>query len=59
VEDIVLEQEKAKKRVRTEGGKAEAWLVGYLKGKGEVPSAQVKKDGERPACRRTRSNVPD
>lgn len=46
VEDIVLEQEKAKKRVRTEGGKAEAWLVGYLKGKGEVPSAQVKKDGE-------------
>ena len=46
VEDIVLEQEKAKKRVRTEGGKAEAWLVGYLKGKGEVPSAQLKKDGE-------------
>jgi hypothetical protein len=46
VEDIVLEQEKAKKSVRTEGGKAAAWLVGYLKGKEEVPSSQIKKDGK-------------
>ena len=46
VEDIVLEQEKAKKRVRTEGGKAEAWLVGYLQGRGEVASAQIEQDGK-------------
>jgi hypothetical protein len=46
VEDIVLEQEKARKGVRTQGTKAAAWLVGYLKGKGEVPSSQIKEDGK-------------
>ena len=46
VEDIVLEQEKAKKSVRTEGSRAASWLVGYLKGRGEVPSAQIKEDGK-------------
>ena len=46
VEDIVLEQEKAKKSVRTEGSRAAAWLVGYLKGKGEAPSSQIKEDGK-------------
>src|SRR5215217_8605940 len=45
VEDIVLEQERRKKSAKTEGGKAAAWLVGYLSGKGEIPSAQVMEDG--------------
>jgi energy-coupling factor transporter ATP-binding protein EcfA2 len=46
VEDIVLEQEKARKGIRTQSTKATAWLVGYLSGKDEVPSAQIKKDGK-------------
>jgi hypothetical protein len=41
VEDIILEQEKRTKGAKTEGGKAEVWLVAYLTGKGEVPSGQV------------------
>jgi hypothetical protein len=53
VEDIVLEQEKARKGVRTQGTKAAAWLVGYLKGKGEVPSSQIKEDARRPTCQTT------
>jgi hypothetical protein len=43
VEDIVLEQEKARKSVRTQGGQAKQWLVGYLTG--EVPSSTVEQDG--------------
>jgi hypothetical protein len=41
VEDVVLEQEKAKKATRTQGSQAKSWLVGFLTGKGEVPSKQV------------------
>jgi hypothetical protein len=47
VEDIVLEQEKARRSTRTESGKAKAWLIGYLDGKGEVPSSVVIADGAR------------
>jgi AAA domain len=46
IEDIVLEQEKARKGVKTQGVKAKQWLIGYLTGKGEVPSTQVISDGE-------------
>jgi hypothetical protein len=46
VEDIVLEQERRKKSSKTEGGKAESWLIGYLTGKGEVPSKRVIRDGK-------------
>jgi RecA-family ATPase len=46
VEELVLEQEKAKRATKTQAGKAEGWLLGYLKGKGEVPSHQVISDGE-------------
>jgi hypothetical protein len=41
VEDIVLEQEKRTKSTKTEGTRAELWLVGYLSGKGEIPANQV------------------
>jgi hypothetical protein len=41
VEDIVLEQEKAKTSARTQGGQALSWLVGFLTDKSEVPSNQV------------------
>jgi hypothetical protein len=41
-----LEQKKARKGIRTQSTKATAWLVGYLSGKDEVPSAQIKKDGK-------------
>jgi hypothetical protein len=47
VEDIVLEQERRKKNAKTEGGKAAAWLVGYLSGKGEIPSSQIIEDGDK------------
>jgi hypothetical protein len=46
VEDIVLEQEKARKSMRTKGGKAERWLIAFLAGKGEVPSKQIIKAGK-------------
>ena len=46
IEDIVLEQEKRRKSSNTEGGKSMAWLVAYLAGKGEIPSAQVMRNGE-------------
>ena len=55
VEDIVLDQEKRKKSASTEGGKALAWLVGYLAGKGEVPSAQVIQHGE--AAQHSRDSI--
>ena len=45
VEDIILEQEKRAKSTKTEGGKSMAWLVGYLSGKGELPSHQIIADG--------------
>jgi AAA domain len=45
VEDVVLEQEKAKKNIRTKGGKAERWLIDYLDGRGEVPSKSIVKAG--------------
>jgi hypothetical protein len=45
VEDIVLEQEKVRKSVRTEGSKAQQWLVGYLTGRGEVPAKTIIKAG--------------
>ena len=47
VEDIVIEQEKRRKAAKTGSGKAEAWLIGYLTGKGEVPSTQVIRDGDK------------
>jgi hypothetical protein len=37
VEDIVIDQERVRKGVRTQGGKAKAWLVGFLSGRGEIP----------------------
>jgi hypothetical protein len=64
VEDIVLEQEKARKGVKTEGSKAQQWLVGYLTGRGEVPSNTVERDGEaaehsRSAIQRARTQLGD
>jgi AAA domain len=47
IEDIVLEQEKARKAVRTQGSKAEAWLLGYLSGKEGVPPGVVINEGEK------------
>jgi hypothetical protein len=41
VEDIVIEQEIKRRSVRTQGAKAETWPVGFLAGKGEVPSIWV------------------
>jgi hypothetical protein len=41
VEDILLEQEKRTTSAKTEGGKAEVWLIACLSGKGEVPANQV------------------
>jgi RecA-family ATPase len=46
VEDIVLEQEKARKSQRTQGGKAEKWLVNFLAGKGEVGTKTIIKAGK-------------
>ena len=45
IEELVQEQEKHAKAKKTQGGKAALWLVGYLAGKGEVPSSQVVQDG--------------
>jgi hypothetical protein len=36
IEDIVMEQEKRRAATKTQGGRGAAWLVGYLRGKGEV-----------------------
>ena len=46
VEDIVLEQEKTRKSVKTQRAKAEVWLVTFLAGKGEVPSRFVVRAGK-------------
>jgi hypothetical protein len=56
-----LEQEKARKAAKTQGGKAEAWLVGYLAGKGEVSSDEVIAAGiaagfSRPSIYRAKGN---
>ena len=64
VEDIVINQEKAKRGVRTQTRKAESWLVGFLAGKGEVPSSWVLHAGEkagysRDAIQRARRNLGD
>jgi hypothetical protein len=64
VEDIVLEQEKKRRSVRTQGAKAETWLVGFLAGKGEVPSNWVINAGEKAgyskdAVHRARRNLGD
>ena len=52
MEDIILEQEKRGKATKTGGGKAEGWLIAYLTGRGEVPSAQVPRDAEEAALSR-------
>jgi hypothetical protein len=64
VEDIVLDQERLRRSAGGEGGKALAWLVDYLAGKGEVPSDQVIKAGEgvghgRNAIQRSRAKLGD
>jgi hypothetical protein len=64
VEDIVIEQEKKRRSVRTQGAKAETWLVGFLAGKGEVPSNWVINAGEKAgyskdAVHRARRNLGD
>jgi hypothetical protein len=64
VEDIVLEQEKKRRSVRTQGAKAETWLVGFLAGKGEVPSKFLVKAAKeagfsRDAIHRARRNLED
>jgi hypothetical protein len=47
VEELVLEQERAKRATKSQAGKAESWLEGYLAGKGEVASHQVLSDGDK------------
>jgi hypothetical protein len=64
VEDIVIEQEKKRRSVRTQGAKAETWLVGFLAGKGEVPSnwvinAEEKAGYSKDAVHRARRNLGD
>jgi AAA domain/Bifunctional DNA primase/polymerase, N-terminal len=64
IEDVVLEQERAKKAVKTQRAKAEVWLVGFLAGKGEVPSRFVVKAGKeagysRDAIHRARRELED
>jgi AAA domain len=46
VEEIVLEQERATRRAKTQSSKAEGWLIGYLAGKGEVSSGTVMAAGK-------------
>jgi hypothetical protein len=64
VEDIVINQEKARRGVRTRSDKAESWLVGFLAGKGAVPSSWVVNAGEqagysRDSIHRARRNLGD
>lgn len=64
VEDIVLEQETKRRSVRTQGARAETWLVGFLAGKGEVPSSWVINAGgkaghSRDSIHRARRNLGD
>jgi hypothetical protein len=53
VEDIVLEQEKARKSVKSQRAKAEVWLVSFLAGAGEVPSRFVVTAGKEAGYSRT------
>jgi hypothetical protein len=41
IEDLVLEQEKRTKSKGTKQGGSMVWLIGYMVGRGEVPSDQV------------------
>jgi hypothetical protein len=49
IEDIVLEQEKRKRKTVTQADRAEAWLLEFLAGKGEMPSHSVIKKGKEEA----------
>lgn len=64
VEDIVINQEKARKAVKTKTNRAELWLLDFLAGKGEVPTkwivaAAKREQFSRDAIYRARRNLED